>query len=198
MEKYYSEILSKIWLIAIVAVILGGSAFAYSYLKKVPTYSAHSSIYISRRSLDSEGKEILSYYDLLSGELVATDCKGVIPSVALLGPVAGKLGYSYDDLAMNVNVSAGNSARTIVVSYTDTDSARASVILGEVLEAFLANSEDYFPSTRFDVLNTITVDQNTDLKSYMYLLGGGFLGMCMVMTILVIQVNIKTRKLRVV
>jgi|GEM_PF-6534078 len=195
MDKYYPALIKKIWLILLLAVLAAAAThFLYGSLT-TPRYSASAGIYVSRRTIDANGMETVLYNDLLSGELAVADCKILIPGIPILGQASENLGYDYEELKKYIGVSVGGSPRVINVSYTDLDGEKAAAVVRNVLDVFFENAGEYFPNTRFELIEDVSVSLSGTKISF-YTVGAGILGACAAVAVILLSVNVKARRER--
>lgn len=192
MEMYYGYLLKRLWIILLAAALVAGATFFFYQSSSIPMYSASSSMYITRVSVDSRGMETTTYNDLLSAELVATDCKSIIPSIHVLGEAADALDMDYAALRGSLSVSSGSTARTIVISYTDKNSETAVRIVDEVRRVFVEKVPEFFLNTTVERLNNTSVSP-VGSQALFYALGAGALAACFVTAVFLIAARLSQR-----
>ncbi len=116
-----TELLKKLWIIILSAVIVGGIFFAGSKFLVVPTYRASFSAYINNRSQLSNGQETLSNSDLTAAQQLVRAYSETIMSRNVLSASAQyiKLDLSYEELKDMVSTQE-NDTQIITVYVVDT------------------------------------------------------------------------------
>lgn len=163
MERFSEIVLRKLWIVLLFVILFSGAAYIGYSSWAEPEYKAFTNLYISKRTINPQGEEIVSYYNQLEGELVLSDCKSLIPSYNVLKEVADKLGFEdYTEIKAKMNVRASGSARTMVVAYRNSDEDLAIEVLEETIVSFLGQSSEFFPNTPIYRIDTIQTTMAND------------------------------------
>lgn len=125
---------SKLWLLILVAVIVGGSTFAYNYFTYTPLYESTSSIYILRQGADSDAPDYNSDFSLALS--VVNDCTKLMTSRAVLDEVIedNSLPYSYEQLNSMISVNNPPSTRYLEVTVKSDSPEQSKIIVDSLCE----------------------------------------------------------------
>ena len=177
MEKYLILLIRRCWVIILAAILAAGAAYIIHQRNAVQQYEATTSIYIEKYSIDSKGLPVVTYNDLLGAELVANDCKSIIPSRVLAAKVATELDMSLEAILNGLVVKSGGSARIVTISSTKAAPEVAGQITDSLARIFLEEYENYFTSVSLMRLDDGLVN-SVGSKVYVYMAGAAFLGIC--------------------
>lgn len=116
---------------AILCLILGGAiAFAYTYYRIPPTYTATAKIYMVSASENS----LISFSDISMGSTLATDYKEMMKMRPLLEDVIRNLdlNMSPSSLSGRISIYGASESRLLNITVTDTNPFRAADIANEM------------------------------------------------------------------
>ncbi len=122
---------SRLWLMILVAVIVGGSIFAYNYLTYKPMYSSTASMLVLK---DSAKEEYPDYNnDLNVANAFVDECKAMLKSQKTLDRVIEKNGldYSYEELVGMISVENATEAKLLLTITVTTDNASKSQMIAD-------------------------------------------------------------------
>lgn len=126
--------ISKLWIMILVAVVVGGSLFAYKYVTYEPKYKSTSSVFVLRQGEDTtvDGYSV----DVNIALKVVEDCKELLTTPKVLNSVIEKLKlpYSYDELKSIVEVSSKEESRLIEISVTTNNPQTSKMIADAICE----------------------------------------------------------------
>ncbi len=113
-------LLRKWWLIAIVTIVFGASAFLVSKFLITPTYESETRIVILSRQNDSD---TLTYNDLQMGSQLTKDYVELILSRFVIEQVISDFGLdiTYEGMVSKIEVETPSGTRIINITVTDTD-----------------------------------------------------------------------------
>lgn len=116
---------------AILCLIVGGAiAFAYTYYRIPPTYTATAKIYMVSASENS----LISLGDLNMGTSLAKDYQEMMKMRPLLEDVNRnlELNLSITELSNRINITGASDSRLLYITVTDTNPFRAADIANEM------------------------------------------------------------------
>ena len=138
MEIDVFQLLKILWkrkvLIALVAIVTGGVAFAYSSFIVKPEYTSTTRIYVVNRNQGD--KPGLTNQDLQAGSYLVKDYREIILSQDVLEKVATdlKLDLPSKGLASKIKVTVPADTRIVSISVTDRAPEEASRIANSLRE----------------------------------------------------------------
>lgn len=114
-------IYKKIWLIILIALMLGGVFFAGTKLLIKPTYRASFTAYVNNRSQLSNSQDTLSSSDLNAARELVRAYSKILRSNTVLTTAAQSININdrYDVLKSKVNIEVENSTEIITVYVVD-------------------------------------------------------------------------------
>lgn len=199
--RVIKALLKKAWLIILVAVVLGGAAFAYSEATYVPVYTSQISLFVRSReiALDENGGT-LYYNSIDDARKLANTSGAVLKTYSTLDEVLTRSGVDMtaDDLSGKISASSINGTELLTVTVTDTSADNAftlASVIGEVLPEQMSTIN---PDCSLDVLGDasepkITSASNALNSGKKFAVVGAFL-VCAVVAVLDIVVQIKEGK----
>ena len=126
---------SKLWIMVLVAVIVGGSLFTFNYVTYEPLYKSTGSIYILRQSEDADnGSEYSSNFNLALS--VVSDCTKLLTSRTVLNQVIeeNSLDYTYSELNTMISINNPTNTRYLEISVTSDNAHKSKVIVDSICE----------------------------------------------------------------
>ena len=123
---------SKLWIMILVAVIVGGSIFTYKYLTYEPLYKSSATMYILRQG---ENEENVDYSEDFNVALsVVSDCEKLLTSHKVLDEVIeqNKLPYSYEELSSMVSIKTESKSRYIEITVVTNDPEKSKLIADSI------------------------------------------------------------------
>lgn len=138
MEIDVFQLLKILWkrkvLIALVAIVTGGVAFAYSSFIVKPEYTSTTRIYVVNRNQGDKSR--LTNQDLQAGSYLVKDYREIILSQDVLEKVATdlKLDLPSKGLASKIKVTVPADTRIVSISVTDRAPEEASRIANSLRE----------------------------------------------------------------
>ena len=135
--EVFHALVSKIWLIILLAALGFGLMVGYTMLFVKPTYSSSSTIYIL-----SKTKSITSLADFQIGTQLTQDYKVIITSRPVLEEVIQNLGLNttYDALKKQISINNPDNTRFLEITITDTDAYLAKKIVDELTDVSVKNT----------------------------------------------------------
>lgn len=143
---------SKLWVMILVAVIVGSSIFAYGYFTYEPLYSSTASMYVVRDSAKDEYPDYNA--DINVATAVVDDCKALLLRPKTLNRVIEKNGldYSYDELVNMIDIEIAKDSRLLLLITVTSDSPEKSQM---IVDSVCAEGEvvinEQFP---YDLIST--------------------------------------------
>ncbi|MBR2716009.1 MAG: hypothetical protein IKB73_07395 [Ruminococcus sp.] len=126
---------SKLWVMILVAVIVGGSVFAFKYVTYQPMYKSTGSIYILRQG--NEKLDDADYNSDFSLALsVVSDCTKLLTSRTVLNEVIEKnsLPYTYGDLCTMITIENPVNTRYLEISVVSESAEEAKLVVDSICE----------------------------------------------------------------
>ena len=193
MEIDVFHLLKILWkrkiLIALVAIVVGALAFAYSAFIVKPEFTSTTRIYVVNRNQGD--KPGLTNQDLQAGSYLVKDYREIILSQDVLEKVTSnlKLDLSPKDLAKKVKVTVPVDTRIVSISVNDRVPEEASRIANSLREVA---AEKIISITRVSDVTTLEearpaiapYSPNIRKNTIIGLLGGTFF---MVITVLIVE-----------
>lgn len=127
--EVFHALMSKIWLIILLAGLGFGMMIGYTMLFVKPTYSSSSTIYILTKTTS-----ITSLADFQIGTQLTQDYKVIITSRPVLEEVINNLGLNttYDSLKTQISVNNPDNTRFLELTVKDHDAYLAKKIVDEL------------------------------------------------------------------
>lgn len=124
-------LMRRVWLILLVAVVAGASAFAFSRFVITPVYESQTQVYILSRQ-NSTGA--LTYSDVQLGTQLTKDYAQVVKSRFVIEQVIGQLGLdvTYDGLVSRVVVETPSDTRILSITVSDPSPTLAKELADEI------------------------------------------------------------------
>lgn len=125
---------SKLWIMILVAVIVGGSIFAYKYATYTPMYKSTGSIYILRQGADAEESDYNSDFSLALS--VVSDCTKLLTSRTVLNQVIADnaLPYEYQELMDMISITNPSNTRYLEITVVSDSPEQSKLIVDSVCE----------------------------------------------------------------
>lgn len=131
--------LKRLWILVLAAVVFAVSAFAYSKLVLVPTYSATASIIVTNGGIifqdsgenqneQESNKDTISSYDFSSSVVLARNVVELLKSPNKFIKLAERLGnnYSYSSLSSRATIQIRNDSTIFIdISFQSTNGTEA-------------------------------------------------------------------------
>lgn len=124
-------LMRRIWLILLVAVVTGASAFAFSRFVITPIYESQTQVYILSKQ-NSTGA--LTYSDVQLGTQLTKDYAQVVKSRFVIEQVIEQLGLglTYDGLVSRVVVETPSDTRILSITVSDPSPMLAKELADEI------------------------------------------------------------------
>ncbi len=134
LKRLFFEVLKRMWLIILVGIICGASAFMYAKFFITPQFKATATIYIQNYTGLNDQKIYSS--DLSASQDLVTTYQGLITSDNVLGQVKEKLGEDYDIDAIRESFSAEAIEDTPIlkISISNNDPDEAAKIVNAIAQ----------------------------------------------------------------
>lgn len=133
-ELFYLFV-SKLWIMILVAVIVGGSLFAFNYITYEPLYKSTGSIYILRQDSDvDKGSDYNSDFNLALS--VVSDCTKLLTSRTVLNQVIDEcsLTCTYNELNSMISITNPSNTRYLEISVLSDDPEKSKMIVDSICE----------------------------------------------------------------
>jgi len=113
-------LVSRLWLIILVGVIVGGAAFAGTKLLIKPSYRSTFTAYINNQTIQ-EGKDTLTYSDITASQQLTQTYRLMIQSRSVLMSAAKEIDthLSYTQLAAKTSITVKDETEILNVSVED-------------------------------------------------------------------------------
>lgn len=124
--------ISKLWIMILVAVIIGGSIFAFKYATYTPLYKSTGSIYILRQGADSDESDYNSDFSLALS--VVSDCTKLLTSRTVLNQVIAdnSLTYEYYELMNMISITNPSNTRYLEISVMSDSPEKSKMIVDSI------------------------------------------------------------------
>ena len=153
----------RVWLVALLAVIAGGTAATFTAIMITPTYEASTKLIVNK-SVDVDGEPVLSWDSLsVNTRLIAT-YKELIKTEAIMDDVRRRnpeIDLTSAELIDKVNVSSVNDTQVMTVVVEDDTYAQAALIVNAVSEVFKAKISEIMHVDNVTILNLAPTDADT-------------------------------------
>lgn len=195
LREIFAVLMSWLWLILLVAIIAGASAFAYSRFVITPTYESTSRIII----LTKQNGNNLQYNDLQMGSQLTKDYAELIQSRYVVEQVIGKFGLdtSYSAFLDNINVVTPKDTRIIDITITNLDPLLAKELVDELRNVAAIRIKEVMDIEAVNVVdegNVAIKPANPNVKKWTLLgfLAGAFLTAAVVLIRFLMDDTIKS------
>ena len=183
--EVFHALVSKIWLIILLAALGFGLMVGYTMLFVKPTYSSSSTIYIL-----SKTKSITSLADFQIGTQLTQDYKVIITSRPVLEEVIQNLGLNttYDALKKQISINNPDNTRFLEITITDTDAYLAKKIVDELTDVSVKNTASVMDTEPPNIMDYGQVPEKPiapNMKKNGII--GGLLGFVLACAIIIIQ-----------
>ncbi len=131
LREIFAVLMGWMWLILLVAIIAGASAFAFSKFAITPTYESTTRIVVLNKETTSS---TLTYSDLQTGTQLTQDYVELIQSRYVIETVIANFGLdmTYNELLGKVSVVTPSNTRIIDITLTDPDPVMAKQLVDEI------------------------------------------------------------------
>lgn len=133
-ELFYLFV-SKLWIMILVAVVVGGSLFAFNYITYEPQYKSTGSIYILRQDSDvDKGSDYNSDFNLALS--VVSDCTKLLTSRTVLNQVIDEcsLDDTYNELYSMISITNPSNTRYLEISVVSDAPEKSKMIVDSICE----------------------------------------------------------------
>lgn len=124
--------ISKLWIMILVAVIVGGSLFAYTFITYEAKYESKASMLVLRNSKDSD---VDSYsVDVNAALKLVEGCKEILTNPRVLNEVIEEnyLSYSYDELKSMITVNSNQNSNLLEIVVKTNDPHKSKMIVDSI------------------------------------------------------------------
>lgn len=123
---------SKLWIMILVAAVVGGGIFGFRYFTYRPVYKSTASIYILRQEGANDETNYNSDFSLALS--VVNDCTTLLTSRSVLNEVIeqNNLNYTYGDLCKKISINNPQSTRYLEISVSTYSPAESKKIVDAV------------------------------------------------------------------
>ena len=128
----------KVWLILLIAAVMGSAMFIRSKSSYVPTYTAKATLYASYNNTQDlsigENAGSISQTSLSESRSLINTCTAVLGTRMTLAEVIefADLDMNYSQLSSKISIAAINNSELFAISVTDTNPERAALIANTV------------------------------------------------------------------
>lgn len=126
----------RVWIIAIVTVLLGAMAFSYAYFFVTPQYQAKAMMYVNNSALSLGGTSFsISSSELSAAKSLLDVYVIILQSRTTMEEVLEESGldYSYEKISGMVKASSVNSTEVFQIVATSSDPAEAELIVDTIV-----------------------------------------------------------------
>nr|WP_255654818.1 Wzz/FepE/Etk N-terminal domain-containing protein [Cohnella sp. REN36] len=144
LKQYLKIIRKKLWLIALIVVVVCVLVGVKSYVFTTPLYQANAKIIVNQVS-KSGGSATVNYSDVQTNIMLINSYKEIIRSAAILNKVVETypdLKASPREMASNISVSSANNSQVMNLTYVDTSYREAAKKVNAIASVF----KDQIPS----------------------------------------------------
>lgn len=134
LKHIFSVLLRRIWIIALVGIMVGAVALSYACFFVTPTYASEAKLYVNNSYEKSPG--VYSPSQLVAAQYLAETYMVIMESRSVLEQVQEKtgLGYSQGQLKSMITASSVNETEVFRVTVTCTDYKHAAQIATAITE----------------------------------------------------------------
>lgn len=160
LRDYFRIIQKRVWLIALIVVLVSLLVGVYSVFIKKPVFEASTKIVVNQTSAQSAMNQIDLNQINTNIQLINT-YKEIIKTPAILDEVVTnypKFNLSAEELSKIVNVSSVNNTQVMTVVVRDTSYVRAAEIANAISEVFQRKIPEIFNVENVSILNTAKTD----------------------------------------
>lgn len=164
----FSLFVSNLWIMILVAVVVGGSIFTYNFLKYEPVYKSTGSIYILRHATEDDGRDYNSNFSLALS--VVNDCTQLLKSRSVLEKVIedNSLNCSYEYLKSVVTIKNAPNTRHLEISAITKDPEQSKIIVDSVCEIGKVQIEEVMGFDQVNIVDKATLATRPANTKYSY------------------------------
>ena len=193
LRRIFVVLLTRAWLIILVAVIFGAAAFSYAKFGMQPVYSASTQLYVNNNYQESSGYVSPGYSSsqLEAANRLADTYITILRSRDVIKAVQTQTGleykYSVAELRGMMSAAAVNETEIFQVTVTCNNYKDAATIANAVADILPVKSLDIVKGTTVTVVDRAQENPNKIGPSYpKYALLGAFIGGFLMAAILVV------------
>lgn len=160
LRDYFRIVQKRVWLIALIVVVICLLAGAYSVFVKKPVFEASTKIVVNQTPTQSAVNQIDLNQINTNIQLINT-YKEIIKTPAILDEVVTnypQFQLNTDELSRMINVSSVNNTQVMTVVVRDTSYVRAAEIANAISEVFQKEIPEIFNVENVSILNSAKVD----------------------------------------
>lgn len=169
-----SLFVSKLWIMILVAVVVGGSIFAVNYFTYEPMYKSTGSIYILRQESDIDNNNDYNS-DFSLALSVVSDCTKLLTSRTVLNQVIedNALSCSYTDLYDMISINNPSNTRYLEISVVSDSPEKSKMIVDSICDI---GKEQIVTVMGFNQVNivdegTLPTETSNSIFTYTIILG---------------------------
>ena len=165
-----SLFVSSLWIMLLVAVLVGTSIFTYKFMSYEPTYESTGSIFILRQGESMEEIDYSSNFNVALS--VVNDCKKLLTSHTVLDAVLeeNELPYTYSQLNSMITITNPTNTRYLEISVKSGSPEEAKIIVDSVCEIGEQAIDDLMGFDQVNKFDEGTLAQYPSNSKYEYTL----------------------------
>jgi len=162
------NLLKRLWLIALVSVLVGAGFFGATKALITPTYRAYFTAYINNKSQVNNTQDTISYNDIIAAEQLVQAYSKTIKSHSVLSAAAASVhsDESYEELERRVSTEVENETFIITVYVVDSTPESACRLAKAIADAATNKIADIFEGSSMRVIDAPQVPTNIYKPSY--------------------------------
>ena len=179
LREIFMVLLRKIWLILLVALLLGTSAFLVSNFVITPTYESETRIVVLSKQSNTD---TLTYSDLQMGSQLTKDYVELILSRYVIEQVIAEfeLDTTYDQFVNKVDVATPSDTRIINITVTDPSAILAKELVDAIRDVAAVRIKEVMDIEAVNLVDEGNVaEEPSNPNVLMWTLVGILLGGCM-------------------
>ncbi len=152
----------RLWMIALIMVIAGGTAGAITFWFIPPVYEASTKLIVNK-SAEEDGKAVINW-DVVTVNIQLIDTyKELIKTSAIMDEVLARnpdLDLNREELIEKVNVSSVNNTQVMTVVVKDESYVTAARIVNDVSEVFQSKVIEILKVDNVTILNEASLEED--------------------------------------
>lgn len=192
-KRLFMELLYKLWLILLAAVVLAVGSYMYAKTQLVPRYTASVSLYVNNydNQVNAEKTKVNSS-DIYTAQALVQTYLTFLSTDKVLDEVAARLDYGYTSSQIRgmMSASAMNDTEIFQVSVTDTDPENAALIANIIADMAPEVITNYIEGSSVKVVDYAKIPEMRSFPVYRkyivigFIAGGGIAAVIIILAFL--------------
>lgn len=153
-RHFGNMLLKKLWLIILLPLIAGATAFGVEFYSYVPQYESSVTLLVINNDNQLGNNQL--YDEILAGQQLVKEYKEIILSRAVTRTVLKELGIndlSSDGLALSTTVKLKEDTRILNITVRDSEPERAEKLANKLSEVFIIKAEELLKANNIEIVD---------------------------------------------